>query len=72
MRIKEYLIYTTAEGDTWDFIALKFLHEERKATLIMDENPQHKGTIIFDAGVELTIPIYEESLSKETLAPWRR
>ena len=72
LKIKEYLIYTTSEGDTWDLIALKFLHEERKMTLIMDENPFLRKTVIFDAGVKVLIPIFEENLSKESLAPWRR
>lgn len=72
MKVKEYLIYTTSEGDTWDLIALKFLHEERKMTLIMDANPFLRKTVIFDAGVEVTIPVFEENLSKESLAPWRR
>lgn len=72
LKIKEYLIYTTSEGDTWDLIALKFLHEERKATLIMDENPFLRKTIVFDAGVKIMIPVFEENLSKESLAPWRR
>ena len=72
LKIKEYLIYTTSEGDTWDLIALKFLHEERKLTLIMDENPLLRKTVIFDAGVKVLIPVFEENLSKESLAPWRR
>ena len=72
LKIKEYLIYTTSEGDTWDLIALKFLHEERKLTLLMDANPFLRKIIIFEAGVKVLIPVYEENLSTETLAPWRR
>lgn len=72
MKIKEYLIYTTSEGDTWDLIALKFLHEERKMTLLMDANPFLRKTVIFEAGVKVMIPIFEDNLSKESLAPWRR
>lgn len=72
MKVKGYLIYTTSEGDTWDLIALKFLHEERKMTLIMDANPFLRKNVIFDAGVKVMIPVFEENLSKESLAPWRR
>ena len=72
MKVKGYLIYTTSEGDTWDLIALKFLHEERKMTLIMDANPFLRKNVIFDAGVKVMIPVFEENPSKESLAPWRR
>lgn len=72
LKIKEYLIYTTRQGDTWDLIAFLFLHEERKATTLIDLNPKYSDVIVFEAGVKLTIPVFEENISKDTQAPWRQ
>lgn len=67
-----YIKYTTRKGDTFDELALQVYDSEKKAHLLIEANPDHAGVLIFDAGVELTIPVYEDTVLPETLAPWRR
>lgn len=65
-------IYTTVEGDTFDALALAFFNDEKLASAIMQANPDHCDTLIFSAGVALTIPASVEVTMPETLPPWRR
>ena len=71
LKTGRYLTYITLEGDTFDSIALDFYESEYKANFIMEENPEHIGTIVFEAGVELMIPQLEIEAST-TLPPWKR
>lgn len=68
----EYSIITTVEGDTFDVLALEFYNDEKKASRIIAENLDHCDTLIFEAGVELRIPIITDVDLPETLPPWRR
>lgn len=68
----KYYKYTTKEGDTFDMIALNFYDEEKMATTIIEANPDYSDVIIFDADVELIIPIVEYVDGIETTPPWRR
>ena len=43
----------TADGDTFDALALEFYNDEQKASLIIAENPDYCDTLIFEAGVTL-------------------
>lgn len=63
--------YTTMHGDTFDMLALDVYNNEFKSKYIIEANPQYASTIIFDAGVKLTIPILEDS-AQTTLPPWKR
>lgn len=67
-----YLTYTTLQGDTFDMLALDFYNSSSKTSLIIDANPDHVGTIVFAAGVELKIPIILNTDTKSAaLPPWR-
>ena len=63
--------HTTVRGDTFDYLALKYYNEERMASSIIQANPDHCGTLIFDAGVVLVIPDVDTVSLPETLPPWR-
>ena len=67
----KYYTYLTLEGDTFDCIALDFYNEETKSSVIISANPQYRKVITFSAGIELKIPIIEQSAS-ESLPPWKR
>lgn len=67
----KYATYTTRLGDTFDIIALQCYNDELKASLLMQENPEHISTLVFPAGITLVIPIIETSIPA-TLPPWRR
>lgn len=63
--------YTTIQGDMWDKIA----HEQMGSTLYMDKlikaNIGHAETVVFRAGVVLTIPAVEDEPDMQ-LPPWQR
>lgn len=65
-------IYTTIDGDTFDALALEFYDDDKLASTIIQANPDYCDTLIFSAGVELTIPEEIEVAMPETLPPWRR
>lgn len=65
-------IHTTVDGDTFDGLALQYYDEDKLASAIIQANPDHCATLIFDAGVSLLIPEVSEVTLPETLPPWRR
>lgn len=70
--VNEYKEYTTRAGDTFDLLAIAAYDEEKMASYIIQANPLHMGTIIFDAGIKLKIPILNKTEKPSTLPPWRR
>lgn len=64
--------HITAEGDTFDALALEYYNDEKLASTIIQANPDHCATLIFEAGVSLTIPDVSAVTYPETLPPWRR
>lgn len=70
--ITGYNQITTVEGDTFDALALEFYSDEKQAGLIIQANLDYCDVLIFEAGVELQIPIVEFVDLPETLPPWRR
>lgn len=65
-------IHVTVEGDTFDGLALEYYDDEKQASVIIQANPDHCTTLIFEAGVELYIPDASATSPPETLPPWRR
>lgn len=63
--------YTTIAGDTWDGIAYKLWGNEYKMTDLQRANTDYLQTVIFDAGVVLTVPEIQTAIS-ESLPPWKR
>ena len=65
--------YTTKQGDMWDIIAKALYGSEKYAENLMKANKAHLSTIIFSAGVALTVPEANitSSTSKTVLPPWR-
>lgn len=64
--------HITAEGDTFDALALEYYNDEKLASAIIQANPDHCGTLIFEAGISLRIPEVTQVTLPETLPPWRR
>lgn len=63
--------YSTIQGDTWDIIALRQTGSEKNMNLLIEANPRHNSTVIFSAGVQLTIPDIPATATT-TLPPWKR
>ena len=64
--------HITVEGDTFDGLALKYYTDEKLASAIIQANLDYCDTLIFEAGVVLTIPEASTVTLPETLPPWRR
>ena len=64
--------HITVEGDTFDSLALQYYNDEKLASAIIQANLDHCDTLIFEAGITLTIPAVSEVTLPETLPPWRR
>lgn len=71
-RVTAYITYITQEGDTFDELALDMYGDEKLASNIIDFNPDYADVLIFEANVELYLPIIEDADTPETLPPWRR
>ncbi|MBR5202387.1 MAG: LysM domain-containing protein [Clostridia bacterium] len=72
MEIVGYKTYIASAGDRFDTISFKYYGTEFLADKLMKENPAFVACLIFKGGEVLTIPIFDDIESKETLAPWRR
>ncbi|EMX9457375.1 tail protein X, partial [Salmonella enterica] len=48
--------YRTIQGDAWDSIAARLYGNEYLSCLLVDANPKHRLTVLFSAGVILTVP----------------
>lgn len=63
--------YTTVSGDTWDIVAYKAYGNEMYMDTLIKANIEYKDTYIFQAGVVLTLPEIELTVS-ESLPPWKQ
>lgn len=63
--------YVTNAGETWDTISLDFYGTPNKIAELIECNREYSDVLVFDAGIELNIPILEEE-APLTLAPWKR
>lgn len=66
--------YVTVSGDTWDLIAFRLFADggrERNMTALIQANASHAMTVIFPAGVTLSVPD-EAYVSDKIIPPWRR
>jgi phage tail protein X len=64
--------HITVEGASFDALALHYYGDEQLASKIIQANPDHCDTLIFEAGIALNIPDKSEVAPPETLPPWRR
>lgn len=65
--------YTTTQGDTWDYIALKEMGGEMHTHLLLKANPDHAKIGIFSSGITLNIPdIPESTVIADSLPPWKK
>lgn len=63
--------YTTKQGDTFDMLAYRAYADEFKAHIIIQANPQCADILVFDAGIELTLPVISKAAAA-SLPPWKR
>lgn len=63
--------YVTTQGETWDTISLDFYGNPYRIKELIECNRQYSDVLIFEANIELNIPILEDE-SPDTLAPWKR
>ncbi|EDH5424298.1 phage tail protein, partial [Salmonella enterica subsp. enterica serovar Muenchen] len=60
-------------GDAWDSIAARLYGNEYLSCLLVDANPRHRLTVLFSAGVILTVPdAPAKPATVNNLPPWKR
>lgn len=65
--------YRTVSGDTWDIVSWKQYGNEKYVDVLIEANWRERFTVIFPAGVELTIPAIDTTVqNNRNLPPWRR
>ena len=68
----EYYSYITKDNDRWDLIAYKFYKNASKYEIIIKANPDVPITPTLESGINLKIPVIDESETIEfTLPPWK-
>lgn len=67
-----YKEYITAEGDTFDILALKNYNDEKLSSYIIQANLNDADTLVFEQGISLFIPVLNILEIPESLPPWRR
>lgn len=65
------MTYTTVLGDTWDMIAFKIYGKEKYAKELIEANLNHIETVIFSAGIELSVPDIDTESDVSSLPPWK-
>lgn len=65
-------MYSTAQGDTWDKIALKSMGSEKYMHLLIEANYDYRETVVFSAGCLLKIPSVPNEIEADNLPPWKR
>ena len=71
--MSEYYSYITKDNDRWDLIAYKFYKNSSKYEPIIKANPEVPITPILDSGIQLRIPVLDDSETiKFILPPWKK
>lgn len=65
------MTYTTTQGDTFDGIAFKLYGDEGYMKDLIEANWKHADTLLFSAGVVLTVPEVQSSTTSENAPFWR-
>ncbi|WP_163538308.1 tail protein X [Gracilibacillus sp. YIM 98692] len=65
------MTYRTVLGDTFDSIAYDHFNDEKLAMEIIEANIEYADVLVFDAGIELTIPEIDTT-PIANLPPWKR
>lgn len=72
LTISDYNVCVTRAGDTFDLLAIAAYNDEKLASRIVQANPRYAGTVVFEAGVKIKIPVIAKTEMPTTLPPWRR
>lgn len=64
--------YKTTQGDTWDIIAKNVYGNELLFDVLIKANIEHRKTVIFPAGIVLSVPEVETAESAVNLPIWKR
>lgn len=65
-------MYTTVSGDTWDIISNKNYGSTKYIKELIRANLNYINTVIFSAGIQISIPVIEIKDTPLEKPPWRR
>ncbi len=65
-------LYTTRQGDMWDYIAHQVYGDEYQVGVLLSANQELLGTYIFSAGCQVWCPVVETvDEEDENIPSWR-
>lgn len=64
--------YKTIQGDTFESIAWRRMGSSSYMMELIEANPEHMETAIFESGITLRIPSVETKADESLTPPWRR
>lgn len=71
--MNEFYSYITKDNDRWDLIAYKYYKNANLYEGIIKANPHVPVEPVLQAGINIKIPIFEESETiKFDLPPWKK
>lgn len=62
--------HVTSQGEMWDSIAKAYYGDERQMSALLEANPDYQDTVVFSAGVALTIPEMVQQEIDLPRPPW--
>lgn len=65
------VIYTTKQGDMWDYIAWKIYGDESYVSLLYKANPGYLKTFIFEDGCDIICPEISGINDETDMPEWR-
>ncbi len=64
-------MHRTVDGETWDYLSLKYYGTEKLMHLIISANPDLAYMHVLRGGLEIVIPDPPETVEEE-LPPWKK
>lgn len=64
-------MHKTKQGETWDIISIAEYNTPHGVEALISANPKYADVLIFDAGIDLNVPVITEEATN-SLPPWKR
>ena len=72
MAAAEFIAHITAAGERWDLLAWRFYGDPTEYSSIIMANPDVPIEPVFEAGIEIAIPVISMTASQANLPPWKQ
>lgn len=63
---------TSKQGEMWDMLSIRAYGSAAFMDELIKANPEHRKVVMFRAGVVLSVPLIDTTLTASSLPPWKR